>query len=119
MALKLRIPTYFDSLITNMTMRIGANDIFKVKTQMKKLIFHAETGQDEPKSKLAKKPKTLSQTKTRKQIQTNPNEPRTWKQNRYVQTNPKIRNIRKTRNQVDFARYTHGENCWGKFSIKI
>ena len=29
--LKLCIPTYFDLLITNMTVKIGANDTFKVK----------------------------------------------------------------------------------------
>ena len=32
-ALKLSIPTYFDLLITKMTMKIGGNNIFKVKTQ--------------------------------------------------------------------------------------
>ena len=36
---KFRVPTYFDCLITNMTMEIGTNDIFKVKTQ-KNLIFN-------------------------------------------------------------------------------
>ena len=38
-ALKLRVTTYFELLITNMTTKIGANDIFKVKTK-KNLIFH-------------------------------------------------------------------------------
>ena len=37
--LKLRIPTYFDLVIMNMTMKIGANDTFKVKTAKKTLFF--------------------------------------------------------------------------------
>ena len=51
-----------------MTMKIGANDIFKVKTQ-KNLIFHDETGQDKTKPKLANKPKIRSQIE---KSQTNP-----------------------------------------------
>ena len=37
---KLRIPTYFDLLITNTTMKIDADDTFKVKTPKENLIFH-------------------------------------------------------------------------------
>ena len=37
--LKLRVPTYFDLLITHTTMKIHTNDTFKVKTP-KTLIFH-------------------------------------------------------------------------------
>ena len=37
--LKLYIPTYFDLLITNMTVKIDANDTFKVKTKKKTLFF--------------------------------------------------------------------------------
>ena len=51
-----------------MTMRIGKNDIFKVKTQ-KNRIFYAETGQD--------KTKTCQQTEN---LETNPicaNKPKT------------------------------------------
>ena len=51
-----------------MTMKIDANDTFKVKTQ-KNLIFHAKIGQDKPKPRLANKPKTRSQTKNRKQTE--------------------------------------------------
>ena len=36
----------YDSLITNITMKIGANYFFKIKPR-KNLIFHAETGQDQ------------------------------------------------------------------------
>ena len=38
--LKLRISTYFDLLITNITVKIGANNTFKVKTRKKNLIYH-------------------------------------------------------------------------------
>ena len=40
-----------------MTTKIGANEIFKVKTQ-ENLIFLAKTDQEKPKPKLADKPKT-------------------------------------------------------------
>ena len=38
--LKLRIYTYFDLLIENMTVKIGANDTFKVEIRKKNVIFH-------------------------------------------------------------------------------
>ena len=37
--LKLRMPTYFDLLMTNLTVKISANDTFKVKTLKKTLFF--------------------------------------------------------------------------------
>ena len=42
MFIKQKIPTYFLLLITNMTVKIGANEIFKVTTlgQRKNLMFH-------------------------------------------------------------------------------
>ena len=33
------VATYFDLLVTNMTMKIGANDIFKVEINLKKPYF--------------------------------------------------------------------------------
>ena len=38
-ALNFCIPMYFDLVITNITMKTGANHIFKVKTQKKTLFF--------------------------------------------------------------------------------
>ena len=49
-----------DSMIKNMTMKIGANDIFRVKSR-KNLVFLVKPGQDKPKLKLDDKPETPEQ----------------------------------------------------------
>ena len=75
-----------------MTMKIDANDTFKVKTQ-KNLIFHAKIGQDKPKPRLANKPKTRSQTKKSQTNGTNPklgNKPDVSKQSQNIKTYPKL-----------------------------
>ena len=66
--MKFRIPTYFDSLITNKTMKMGANDIFEVKTDKTSLftLKQAKTNQNQnlpTNSKLVNKPKTSEHTR--------------------------------------------------------
>ena len=75
-----------------MTMKIGANDIFKVKTQ-KDLIFHAETDQSTQSQNLLTKPKLVHKPKIRKWTQTNPklgNKPDMCKQTQNLETYPEL-----------------------------